>query len=1573
MDYLSDQTTINLSSESDEGESRAQKTVTAVIGKLTEPQARLLRRVKDTFRIPDSLIGILTVIKELAIDLRQLNKDVFHVNESIQLFIDLYKAIENITGTSAEIDRGQAWSLNINEVRMMVRKFNQDYSLQDQQKVRALRGVCVYFSLCKSPGLSIDLQAHITNLINGRPGYQSLIDQSLDQLLDYAVDENSEIEPFLNTLKKYLATDGLSLNEVIRTAVQIDLPVYSHVPQQVEVDAGSSDDENEGDLAEAAEEPTKSWDHISFKKYVQQYQGFREKAGIIEPFKYLKPYELEVIIPTLIQDLNSGMGRRSAGACLLTFFLSSTPKIFHLIGFQCSDIYSSWLDLERNCFVWDLNRITKIKNHDITSTSHIRIPLPLELGEFLKELHLESPDAQNLAELFGGCDALAKSCRQYLRAKSLTSHRPTLTRLSESFGRYIATLIDDETYASAIGIDFNLGVTSNFNYTVIKGSKLAAILTEVYEKLGFKPFILPKLDDVAAPNDIDTKNVEDLVNHLTKRVDAIFAKLATNVRFDNLCSFHNELAESMACLVATCSGHRSADEYGFFAHTIDTATKICLISDKRVNDYQWGRIVPLATLVSDYLDLYLNWLESLSNRLSGMNRPLSVTVNSVLRSSPEAPYPLFFRIDAKKVTWLGTRHIQHLFDEHKLPANCGRDYLDFVLKKHGADSCITMMIEGHAAFGQEQISLASLVKLSSVIKTARECLDRELDQFVDADRIRFKPRAHKSDDVNTFNRKGKATLAAEYKPQDQLAPQCPFNVRFIQNLSGVEKHLKDWRNANGPLKIEDLYHALILVDGVACEAELREVARILLDAGTIHVIDGRFFVDTVTPDLGYRRLWVSYATIFIAINLPKDTRCPSLDKTTLKLIEIVQAHYIFHAPAMLGLWAGGKFSARCSRPQTLARHHFNWPEIPVVQEGVSNKIIHFDDRLILIAIGQATDTSKNAGARTTRVKRLADCMDQFLENEIEDMAVLILAKYVRYLCDPDLDLGPSTISRYYSAIKPFVDIFAYEIDNFEQLATVDWVQVVDEWKESEEIRPSENSPEITAVNHFLDFVESNTKIKRNQKKLSCPVLVPADYPSVAEIAKAYNLIQQDQSLSEALRLESLVFLGLMSQKTLRPSEVRALRIIDVYFGLICHVVVTSEAIGTVKSINANRVLVIDDDEFDTLSMLKKLYDIKSNSRTPESYLFAHEDGLNLQRADEILIVIRNALYEATGYRIKLHSFRQFNITRDVALSANKSGDRALADRTALAKISVLSGHGYPLTTHENYGCEYDQLRRAFWSAHKVSIRIQAPIIELKQRLGCTFPGNLPTNQPSFDLLMGLCMQNPDFHSRIKDCRDYVQPFKSAEPVSLTSSVSCFADACQYVFHLCIGAKSEDALVESRVDSQTKQLLDQGISISGGSFFKSFSAENLRNFRNTFFQNDFKDRANLFRTFPIYQPQAMMLLQLLPVNLCETIYISNIAQLSFFEEQANLFNLGGVEIFISINTNTLVENRKALRQKPFSKLPEQAFSKSILCELSFWMKGLSMTKRPRNLSLVQQEINLILLTKSLTIIGAKNEL
>lgn len=1563
MDYFTDHLTDNLSPDSGEGESHARNTYRAVIQNISEPNARLLTRIKNTFHIPDSLIGIVSITKELILDLKALSEYGFPVLQSEFLLIEFYKELLKISVIDAGSDRGQAWSLGISEVRMMIRPFHEKHSILHTKTLRAFRGIFVYFALAKSLGLSQDLQANITNLINAKHDDSAFLEKTVDQLLAYKPDNTSEIEPFINTLKKYLSTSGLCLAEIINTSVHSALPVYAELPQKIDNDFIISEEI-------ASDERHRPTDQIGYQKYVQQFNGQRENSGIIERYEFLIPEELEEIVPSLIEDMKLEETSMQAASCILTLLLRCRPRRFSQIGLKHTDKYSAWLDIYQGCYVWDLNKLTQIKEESGAKRSHIKIPLPVQLIDFLKQLFKANPNAESLSDLFGSLEALDNECQEYLKTKSLTSHRPTLGRFEESYGKYAATKTNDETYAAAIGLDFSLGVTSNFNYTVITGVKLTAILGEIYQKLGFESYAMPEIMDVAAPNAIEATQVEKLIIQLTKNIDDAFSMLAKNVTPKNLYSFHNSFAENMLCLAAVTTGHRSADEYGYFAHTIDIFNKICLVSDKRVNDYQWGRLVPLASVVIDYLDLYLSWLESLGNRLSKIDRHLAATVNSILNSSPDNPHPLFFRIDNSKISWLGTKHIQHLFDQFKLPANCGRDYLDFVLKKHGADSTLTMMIEGHAASGQEQISLTSLVNLNSVLNEARAYLDKELDAFCNPCTVEFKPRQNKVGEYSLSTIRNKTVLAAEYKLQNPLSPQCPWNASFIRNLSQIKKQLNDWQKVDAPLDVTDLHLSLVLIDGVSSETELRAVVKALLSDGCVHVLEGNFFIDTVTPELGYRRLWISYSTVLLVINLNGASDHSRIEKNTLALIEAVQAHYVLNAPAMIGLWANGKFSSRCSRPETLARHYFKLPEISVIGEPALRKSIVFDDRLITTALSRACESNEYKGKNPTRVKQLAKDINQILKSEIDDVSVLILARFVLHLTKKDL--APSTIQRYYIAIKPFIHVFVSDIDSMAQLASFDWTVIIAYWAKSEKINSDDHSPEITAVNHFLDFAEAQTQVQRGQRRLSCPVMEPADYPSYDEITKAYAIIKKDSSLNEAFRLETLVFLGLISQRALRPSEVKAIRLIDVHFGLSSYIVITSEAIGSVKTSNANRILIIVDDDFDTLSLLKRLHNIKSKSRSPKSFLFADDDGENTVRVNVILQTIRNAIEDVTGCSTSLMSFRQHNITRDNITALNKSGLKAIVDRKALPTISALSGHGHPLTSHENYACEYDQFRKNLWELHKNSLDIQAPIFKIKERIGYTFKGNLPTNKPTYDFLMKLCKENPDFHARIKDCQEYVQPLKGALTHDTEKPSDSFVYVCRYLFYICNGVSEVDALMASRVDSTAQQMIDKGRDICARSFFKEFSAESLRGFDDILLHREFKTRTELLKSLPIYQPQAMMLIQLLPKDLTETISVTNIAQLTFFEEQQQLFALYGVEIFISINKNAQVEYRKSLRRTHFKQLTEQSLSKYIFCELSFWLKGWPLSKRSRNLSQVQQQINLILLTKSLTILGSKHE-
>lgn len=1569
MDSSFEQSLQVTSSSVDEDQARPHKTVISTVQGLSDEHSRLLARIKNIFQIPDSLIGISIVIKELILDLKSLNKLGFLVEESIQLLGGFYKTVVEITGTDAESDRNQAWSLNINEIRMMMRPFSERYSFQEKQKARAIRGVFVYFAICKSTSLNHDFQNHISQLFNGKPYYLTLLDKPLQEIGDLILPTSSDLGPFLNTLKKYLSTQGLNLAQIIKKSAATEISTYPS-QHKVDRDTHASKESDEDDLASSSDVTKQPNDHIGYQKYIQQFNGFRDNTGISERFEYLQSFELDEIIPNIIQDLAVTSLKISSGACLLSFLLRCRPKRFHLIAIEISDQHSSWIDIEQNCFYWDLNKITEIKSENSDVNSIVKIPLPGELGALLKELNSINPSAKNLAELIANeINVLDAECKKYIKTKSLTSHRPTLTRLEESYGKYIATIAEDETYAAAIGLDFSLGVTSNFNYTTLKGEKIKSILCDVYQKLGFQPMEMPDIPDAAAPNAIDPKLVENQILQHIKNIEDAFAKVAKNITFTNLCEIHNAIAENTLCLTAILTGHRASQEYGYFAHTIDTSNKLCLISDKRVNDYQWGRIVPLPTLVAHYLELYLSWLESLKNRLSKIDRSLYTGVYAVLHSTPEKPFPLFFKIENKQISWLGTQNIQQYFKQFELPTNAGRDYLDYALKKHGADSAIAMMIEGHAASGQEPLSLISLVSLNEVLIQAREILDKEIASFFNESNIKFKPRVIKTNEVTSIRRKNKTILAAEYECQDRLSPQCPFDIAFVENLSRLTVHLDVWRELESPISIQDLLYSLVIIDGVASEIELKAVVKAIFGENCIHVKDGDFFIDTITDKLGYRRTWLSYSTILIACNLPKTTVLNRLDENTQSLIDTLQAQYISYAPAMLASWANGEFSSRCSRPETLARHHFKQREIPIYQEKSTKKSTYFDDRLIQNALNHACQNQEYAGTNDTRNTLLAREIDVFLSGEIDDISVLILANFAKYLISQDL--APSTILRYYVAIKPFVGVFVSEIDSIEQLATIDWSEVIAIWTKSEEINPSENSPELSSVNHFLDFVESKTKIRRDQKKLSCPVLAAADYPAFSEIIKAHELIENDLSLSEADKTVALGILGLISQHALRPIEVSAIRLCDIHFGKVTYVVITSEALGKVKTNNANRVLQIKEDHFDTTNLLKRIYEAKSKYRSEETYLFGDQDGENLAKTHDLLNVIRNALYSVTGYPVTIMSFRQFNVSREITIAINQSGEKPLHDRKALPTISALAGHGHPLTSHENYACDYDMRRKEFWDAHKEKHGIRAPIAKLKLRLGLSFRGNLPSNNPTFQMLVGMLDKHPDFQSRIKDCRDYLQLNAETQIDAPTlRTTENLADICKYVFYVFLDATSEVASVESNIDRISKMRIDRGIDFVKKAFFKVFSIPKHQNFRLKILNEDFQKRADLLKSLPVYQSNAVMLAQLLPESLNETIAITNLAQLELFEEQLSLFNMCGVELYISINKVSKVTDRKCLRQKKFKRLPEQTLAKTTLCMLSFWIKDMPISQRKKNLSFVQQQINLVLISKTLMMLGDK---
>lgn len=77
------------------------------------------------------------------------------------------------------------------------------------------------------------------------------------------------------------------------------------------------------------------------------------------------------------------------------------------------------------------------------------------------------------------------------------------------------------------------------------------------------------------------------------------------------------------------------------------------------------------------------------------------------------------------------------------------------------------------------------------------------------------------------------------------------------------------------------------------------------------------------------------------------------------LVDSVATHYSAYAPGMLAAWARGELCSRTTRPETLARHHYNCLEKPNFNLAGSQRTqMILDDDLIRKAINRACDSNQ---------------------------------------------------------------------------------------------------------------------------------------------------------------------------------------------------------------------------------------------------------------------------------------------------------------------------------------------------------------------------------------------------------------------------------------------------------------------------------------------------------------------------------------------------------------------------------------------------------------------------------------
>lgn len=289
----------------------------------------------------------------------------------------------------------------------------------------------------------------------------------------------------------------------------------------------------------------------------------------------------------------------------MTLFSRTLPNAFSRIPLRLGQGAGLWLDVESGHLCWNLTEIVQqrpIEARSVTD-SHVRVPLPREVADALVARLPAHHDAQTLADLFPPCLApLGVRVKKFLRSVALTSHRPTAKRLSNSMGRFVLAISRDETIASIIGIDFTLGTSANFNYSVIAGERVIDSVRKIYQALGFSGTVcdalLPTVGSALAPShNLAAALIVGSMTRIAREIDGVPRRCSARALFRQ----HNAISTLTYLIVFFVSGHRPTIEATLTGNGIDHHSGLFLQTDKRTSPYHESRVGVLPATIRHLL------------------------------------------------------------------------------------------------------------------------------------------------------------------------------------------------------------------------------------------------------------------------------------------------------------------------------------------------------------------------------------------------------------------------------------------------------------------------------------------------------------------------------------------------------------------------------------------------------------------------------------------------------------------------------------------------------------------------------------------------------------------------------------------------------------------------------------------------------------------------------------------------------------------------------------------------------------------------------------------------------------
>lgn len=603
--------------------------------------------------------------------------------------------------------------------------------LENQPVLRAMRGAICIKHIKDKRRITINLATAIKQMMEGKyPQISKHIDldqSSVMELQHLHTKPGSDIFKMLSYLLEALK-EGFELEDLFSTT--------SIVVNSVSV-VKNNETENiiKPPTPKAIRQPHpihESGDLLAYLASGLQYATPRDFSGLTTFFTGLQPFELCEYLNCVLDQYRQNKSEVLL-AILLTFHIRVGAGHFNLVGFNYEAGNNVWINLDRGHLCW--NRLAIV--NDLASketpaeTDVFAIPLPSELCVELR-IKFASKKGKKLGEIFTTPLAeLRKHMRSYAENYTDSSHKPYLTRLARSVGRFYFDLCRDDVYAAALSMDFTISTQSAFHYFVSDPKVVNQICLEAYEKIGYQPILDHEVNHVCGPKlgNSREKLQQLLVSKLNKSIDTFHA-LHAKSDLNYLVFAHNQIVVGIMILTSSVLGMRRAEEYSICSHTIDLDKNLVVITDKASSEYLTTRLLPIPKQLKIWLEFYFAWLTRLANRLITLAPTLAIQIANTSASNKlkMATSPTFFLIEDEKIVPLGSRHIECFFKEYDLEVNVGRHVFDHELR-HLTNSSIVNIFMGHANPGQEGLGLRSALPTYKALAELKLHLEEILEDF----------------------------------------------------------------------------------------------------------------------------------------------------------------------------------------------------------------------------------------------------------------------------------------------------------------------------------------------------------------------------------------------------------------------------------------------------------------------------------------------------------------------------------------------------------------------------------------------------------------------------------------------------------------------------------------------------------------------------------------------------------------------------------------------------------------------------------------------------------------------------